>query len=145
MDMPVNNTMLEQAISDYLLWMVSNGYSSKTVESYERVLKHFLTFTNCRNIAWSDIFTLDTMQDFQKGRSKASAHAVRGLSRYLFRQNRISQPIEKKSIDCRKPMKIIWSIMKEAVRLRIGGLNRSKGFLQLCMITLKEMRSIFHH
>jgi len=99
--MPVNNTMLEQATSDYLLWMVSNGYSPKTVESYERVLKHFLVFINRRKIAWSDIFTLDTMQNFQKGRSKATAHAVRGLSRYLFQQNRIFRPIEKK--ECRLP------------------------------------------
>jgi len=93
--MPVNNTMLEQAISDYLLWMVSNGYSPKTVESYERALKHFLTFTSCKNTAWRDIFTLETLNDFQQGRSKATAHAVRGLSRYLFRQNRILMPIEK--------------------------------------------------
>ena len=96
MNMPVNNTMLEQATSGYMQWMISNGYSPKTVESYERVLKHFLAFISRREIAWSDIFTLDTMQNFQKGRSKSTAHAVRGLSRHLFRQNRISQPIEKK-------------------------------------------------
>ena len=89
--MPANNTKLKQAISDYLLWMVSNGYSPKTVESYESILKHFLTFISCKNIAWRDIFTLKTLNDFQKGRSKSTAHAVRGLSRYLFQQKRISQ------------------------------------------------------
>jgi len=93
--MPVNNTLLEQAISDYLLWMVSNGYSLKTVATYKSALKHFLTFNSSRNIAWHDIFTIETLKDFQKGRSKSIAHAVRGLSRYLFRQNRISQPIGK--------------------------------------------------
>ena len=96
MNSAANNTMLKQAISDYLLWMVSNGYPLKTVESYEKILKHFLTFTSCREIAWSDIFTLETLNNFQKGRSKATAHAVRGLSRYLFQQNRIPQPIQKK-------------------------------------------------
>jgi len=95
MDMPANGTMLEQAISGYMQWMISNGYSPKTVESYERELKHFLTFTSCKNTAWRNIFTLETLNDFQQGRSKATAHAVRGLSRYLFRQNRISMPIEK--------------------------------------------------
>jgi len=94
--MPADNTMLEQAISDYLLWMMSNGYPLKTVESYEKILKHFLTFTSCRGMAWCDIFTLETLNDFQKGRSKVTAHAIRGLSRYLVRQNRISRPIEKK-------------------------------------------------
>ena len=91
--MPANNTKLKQAISDYLLWMVSNGYSPKTVESYESILKHFLTFISCKNIAWRDIFTLETLNDFQKGRSKSTAHAVRGLTRYLFQQKRISQSI----------------------------------------------------
>jgi integrase/recombinase XerD len=93
MDMPADKTMLKQAISDYLLWMVSNGYSPKTVESYESILKHFLIFISCTNIAWRDIFTLETLNDFQKGRSKSTAHAVRGLSRYLFQQKRISQSI----------------------------------------------------
>ena len=93
--MSVNNTMLEQAISDYLLWMRSNGYSLKTVATYKSALKHFVTFTRCINIAWHDVFSLRTLIDFQKGRSKSTAHAVRGLSRYLFRQNRISMPIEK--------------------------------------------------
>ena len=60
MNSSANDTMLEQAISDYLLWMVSNGYSPKTVESYESILKHFLTFISCKNIAWRDIFTLNT-------------------------------------------------------------------------------------
>ena len=96
MDMPANNTKLKQAISDYLLWMVSNGYSPKTVESYESILKHFLTFISCKNIAWRDIFTLKTLNDFQKGRSKPTAHAVRGLTRYLFQQKRISQYISAK-------------------------------------------------
>ena len=96
MNSSANNTMLEQAISDYLLWMVSNGYSPKTVESYESILKHFLTFISCKNIAWRDIFTLKTLNDFQEGRSKSTAHAVRGLTRYLFQQKRISQSIPAK-------------------------------------------------
>ncbi len=96
MNSSANNTKLKQAISDYLLWMVSNGYSPKTVESYESVLKHFLTFISCTNIAWRDIFTLETLNDFQKGRNKSTAHAVRGLSRYLFQQKRISQSIPAK-------------------------------------------------
>ena len=93
--MPVNNTMLEQAISDYLLWMISNGYSPKTVATYKSTLKHFVIFTRRSNIAWHDVFSLKTLVDFQKGRSKSTAHAVRGVSRYLFQQNRISQPIGK--------------------------------------------------
>ena len=97
---PVNEN-LDQAISDYLLWMKSNRYSLKTVATYKSALKHFIIFTRRSNIAWQDIFLLRTLIDFQKGRSKSTAHAVRGLSRYLFQQNRISQPIGK--TECRLP------------------------------------------
>jgi integrase/recombinase XerD len=96
MNSVANNTMLKQAITDYLLWMISSGYSPATLQNYERILNHFLAFVSSREIAWNDIFTLDTMKDFQKGRQPAAAHAVRGLSRYLFQQKRIPQPIQKK-------------------------------------------------
>ena len=89
-----NEPSLKQAVDDYLQWMISNGYSLESVENHRKTLKHFVSFANSRKIAWHDIFTLETLDDFQKGKSKSAAHAVRGLSRYLFRQNRIPMPIE---------------------------------------------------
>jgi site-specific recombinase XerD len=147
MGMPVNNTMLEQAISDYLLWMISNGYPLKTVKSYEKILKHFLTFTSCREIAWHDIFTLETLNDFQKGRSKATAHAVRGLSRYLFRQNRIPQPIEKREYRLPKIYEeylAYYSKVQQVTYRRIKRIRRVlaafNGYLQRHKIDLSSLK-----
>jgi site-specific recombinase XerD len=90
-------TMLEQAISDYLLWMISEDYSHSTWKIYELVLNHFLLFIGRRAIAWNAVFTFETLKAFQK-ESKLThvSAAVRGLSRYLFEQKMIPRPIEKK-------------------------------------------------
>ena len=87
---------LKKAISDYLLWMISNGYADSTCMQYHRILKYFSVFISQKAICWKDIFTFNTFNDFQKeiGLSHAS-NPVRGLSRYLFEQNKIQRPIEK--------------------------------------------------
>jgi integrase/recombinase XerD len=88
--------MLEQAINDYLLSMISKGYAQSTWEHYERVLNHFLAFVNDREIAWEAIFTFDTLKAFQKDTGLIHvAAAIRGLSRYLFQQGTIERPIER--------------------------------------------------
>jgi len=83
---------LEKAVSDYLLWMISNGYADSTCMQYQRILKYFFVFIS----SWEDVLTFNTLKDFQKeiGLSHAS-NPVRGLSRYLFEQNKIQRPIEK--------------------------------------------------
>jgi site-specific recombinase XerD len=87
---------LEKAVSDYLLQMVSNGYAASTCMRYEQALKHFLHFINQMVIPWDAVFTFETLKNFQKesGLIRASS-PVRGLSRYLFEQNKIRRPIEK--------------------------------------------------
>lgn len=87
---------LKQAIHDYLLWMISNGYANSTFINYEQVLRHFLRFISQRTIPWDAVFTFDTLENFQKESGLTHAPTpVRGLSRYLFQQNTIPQPIEK--------------------------------------------------
>ena len=87
---------LKKAIHDYLLWMISNGYANSTFINYEQVLNHFLSYIDQRTIPWDAVFTFDTLENFQEesGLTHAST-PVRGLSRYLFQQNRIPRPIEK--------------------------------------------------
>ncbi|MBW2662861.1 MAG: hypothetical protein JRD93_12925 [Deltaproteobacteria bacterium] len=48
---------LEKAVSDYLLWMISNGYADSTCMRYEQALKHFLYFINQRAIPWDVVFS----------------------------------------------------------------------------------------
>jgi len=87
---------LEKAVSDYLLWMISNDYSSGTIKNYEVVLNHFQKFIAHRKIEWSNVFTHNTLTAFQihSGFYYASM-AVRGLSRYLYDKKIIATPIKK--------------------------------------------------
>lgn len=87
---------LQRALDDYLLWMIEQGYSHSTWRIYEGVLKHFLMFVNRHEIPWDNVFTFTTELRFRKETGLyAISAAVRGLSRYLYRQNRIVRPIEK--------------------------------------------------
>jgi len=87
--------MLKQAIHDYLGWMASEGYNPRTCEVHRWELNHLLLFISHKNIAWDEIFILDTLKAFHQERNLKYVPAVRGLSRYLFEQKRISQPIQK--------------------------------------------------
>ena len=91
------STMLNQAISDYLLWLVSNGCSQKTCQGYEKELNQFTLFISHGNIAWDKIFTVATLKAFQEYRNLKYVPAVRGIARYLFQHKRIKQPIQKQS------------------------------------------------
>lgn len=91
-----STTMLEQAINEYLLWMISRDYTQKTWDLYELFLRHFLNFVNQKAIPWEAIFTHDTLVAFQKEKKLSyTLSAITGLSRYLFAEGRIPQPIEK--------------------------------------------------
>ena len=83
---------LKQVIDEYLQWMIFSGYSSRTYHNYRGELNTFLHFIIRKQIDWDDIFTLDTLKDFQK--SRQTTPAVRQLSRYLFEQKRIHQTID---------------------------------------------------
>jgi site-specific recombinase XerD len=87
---------LEKAIDDYLAWMISKNYAESTCIRYQRILKYFFIFISPKAICWEDVFTFNTLKDFQteSGLSHVS-NPVRGLSQYLFEQNRIQRPIEK--------------------------------------------------
>lgn len=83
---------LKQVIDEYLQWMIFSGYNSRTYHNYRGELNTFLHFIIRKQIDWDDIFTLDTLKDFQK--SRQTAPAVRRLFRYLFEQKRIHQTID---------------------------------------------------
>lgn len=88
--------MIEQAINDYLISMISKGYAQSTWKHYERISNRFLAFVNDREIAWEAIFTLDSLNAFQKDTGLIHVAAViKGLSRYLFQQGAIERPIER--------------------------------------------------
>jgi site-specific recombinase XerD len=95
-DPPVHQ-ILEQAIGDYLQWMKSVGYARKTHQSYQAQLNQFLCFIKNRRFSWAEIFTFSTLQCFKKIRGQSSVPAINGLSRYLFSQGKIAQPLAPKA------------------------------------------------
>lgn len=89
-DAPTLN--IKNVIDELLQWMLSSGYTRSTCESYRSELNTFLQFIIRKQIDWDDIFTLDTLSDFQKTRQ--TAPALVKLFRYLFEKKRIHQTID---------------------------------------------------
>ena len=86
--------MLEQAIGDYLEWMVASGYAKSGLKAYEKILKRFLGFVREKEIAWDDIFTWDTLRAFQGRKPSTEVHRViKKFARYLLEQKRIKRPL----------------------------------------------------
>jgi len=90
-----NTQRLVQAIGDYLEWIKSMHYQHPNAGMrYSLVLSDFLDFVRDKDIAWKDIFTLDTLKVFRKYTTlKNPSHALIGLSSYLFRSRRIPKPL----------------------------------------------------
>ena len=87
---------LDQAVEGYLQWMVESGYARSTREAYARGLKRFSVFIKQKNCTFEAIFTEDTLRQFRKTTKSYQRHAVYGLSRYLFDQKKIPQPLSAK-------------------------------------------------
>ena len=88
---PIN---IDEAMQEYLLWMVEAGYSPGTLNNYERMLNHFLTFITTHKIDHDSVFTSATLKAFEeKCGHGPGGNAVRGLARYLHGQNKLCAPI----------------------------------------------------
>jgi site-specific recombinase XerD len=87
--------MLQQAIGDYIEWIRSINYDNPNAgKRYSLVLSDFLRFVREKNIAWEDMFTLDTPKGFRKYTTLPNpTHALIGLSNYLFSNRRIPKPL----------------------------------------------------
>jgi site-specific recombinase XerD len=86
--------IFEQAVNDYLQWMASSGYAPGTCNCHQNELIRFLDFVKHRRLEWNETFTLKILDAFKKDKPSSAGFAVKGLSSYLFRQNRVGRPIE---------------------------------------------------
>ena len=84
---------LKQAIEDYLQWMKSVGYAHKTRQSHQIQLNQFLCFSKNTTTTWQKLFTLDSLEGFKNITGQSVLTAINGLSRYLFCQGKITQPL----------------------------------------------------
>ena len=84
---------LEQAVSDYLQWMLENRYNNQTYKKYGKTLRQFIRFVGRKRYVANEVFTLNTLNRFIGNHEKCYARAIRGLARYLYAQKRIPEPI----------------------------------------------------
>jgi site-specific recombinase XerD len=86
---------LEQAVSDYLEWMIASGYAESGFKAYEKILKRFLCFVREKEIAWKDIFTWNTLRAFQGRKPSTEVNRViKKFARYLLENKRIKRPLK---------------------------------------------------
>lgn len=123
------NSRLEQAIRDYLLWLIDKGYAPRTWSLQERLLNHFAAFIKQRATGWEHIFTLETLEAFQQEcRLTHAAMAVRGLARYLHRHQRIARPLQRQP---RKLPDIYEEYLHYYARTRQAGREKTPGIRRL--------------
>ena len=85
---------LAQAIEDYAKW-VKSGKDVPEPMNYTRTLMDFLVFAIKSELAWNDMFTVDTLKAFRKhSRFKSAPRALVTFSEYLFSRKRIDQPLK---------------------------------------------------
>jgi site-specific recombinase XerD len=89
---------LSQAIEQYLLQRIEQGYPDTHIDTQCKILQDFRLFVERQTKEWNEIFTLEVLKEFmQQGNGSERRRAVRGLAKFLYRQQQISQPIPLKS------------------------------------------------
>jgi len=89
---------LSQAVEQYLLQRIEQGYPDTYVNTQCKTLQHFCLFVDRQQKEWDEIFTLEILKEFmQQGNSNERRRAVRGLAKFLYQQKQISRPIPLKS------------------------------------------------
>ena len=88
---------LKQAISDYLQWMKSVGYTRKTRQSHQAKLNQFLCFSKNTTTTWEKLFTSKSLECFKKNSAKSVVPAINALSRYLYSQGKIPKPLAQRA------------------------------------------------
>lgn len=89
--------MLVKAIEDYHKWARSTDEQgrSRHAKSYALALNDFLVFSIKEDLAWKDMFTLETLERFSDYTSfKRPSYALVTLSNYLFAREKIDQPLQ---------------------------------------------------
>ena len=88
---------LNQAIADYLLWMIDQGYSRSTRSFYSRVLARYVQFAG--SMDWTTVFSTETMAGFgRECRLVQFEPPIRGLARYLFKHDRLAKSLDTKEV-----------------------------------------------
>jgi len=89
---------LSQAVEQYLLQRIKQGFPDSHINSQCKILLDFQFFVERQAKEWNEIFTLERLKEFMlQGNSSERRRAVRGLAKFLYREKQIPQPIPRKS------------------------------------------------
>ena len=89
---------LSQAVEQYLLQRIEQGFSDSHINSQCKILLDFQLFVEQQAKEWDEIFTLERLKEFMlQGNSSERRRAVRGLAKFLYREKQISHPIPRKA------------------------------------------------
>lgn len=87
---------LTYAVVDYLGWIKATGNSADFRGHYDQTLIAFLAFAIQKELAWENMFSLDTLRMFEKhsvGLTDA-IHVLASFSDYLYDEGVITKPLE---------------------------------------------------
>jgi len=89
---------LSQAIEQYLLQRIEQGFPDSNLNSQCKILLNFQLFVERQAKEWDEIFTLETLKKFMlQGNGNERRRAVRGLAKFLYHEKQISKPIPRKA------------------------------------------------
>ncbi|MFQ5976229.1 MAG: hypothetical protein ACE5J5_07945, partial [Candidatus Hydrothermarchaeales archaeon] len=134
-----DSKMLSEAIQDYLDWikLMEEHRGKPTSLGYRQILIDFLIFAIKKEIAWEEMFTLDTLETFGAYSGfKNAPRAIIALSEYLFTHGRIDQPI----IKVLKPKAPLPDIYEQYLLYQEQGLKASSHHLR----NVRRLMVCFH-
>jgi site-specific recombinase XerD len=133
-----DSRMLMDSILDYMRWVksVEDHRGTPSHLRYTRILMDFLIYVIHKDIAWDEMFTIETLEAFQTYSGyKAASRALRALSDYLFTQGRIDQPLK-----VSKPQTPLPDIYEQYLIYHAQSREVSPGQLR----TLRRILGLFH-
>ena len=92
-----DTTMLVESILGYMDWIkIMEAHRGRPSSlRYSQTLMDFIVFIIRKNIAYKDVFTLDTINAFKAYSGYKSAdRAIKALSEYLYDQEKIDRPLQ---------------------------------------------------
>jgi site-specific recombinase XerD len=91
--------VLEKWVDQYLAWMNQSGFASSTIYIHERLLGHFKRYAEQRHLCLGQLFTHDTLVDFEGHCGLLYASwTLRALARYLAQKGFIASAIQRPAV-----------------------------------------------
>jgi len=109
-----DNSNLDKAVSDYLLWLIDTGYAESTIYHYERMLIHFRDYIGSGTDSLDAVLSREIITGYERNSTlKDCSVSVWGLARYLHRQGKLKDYHAENKRICPFFLKHIYLILKQ--------------------------------